>query len=82
MSKLTRVRVLCEASEVLDEATAGEVARVLVAGAGSAPWQGPSPRAWKARVERAVVRALGHPTTVRECTGEHRALVGERRGPF
>src|SRR5690606_37117910 len=33
------------------------VAHDLVAAAGNGPWEGPSPRSWRARVERAVVRA-------------------------
>ncbi|WP_460460948.1 DUF222 domain-containing protein [Angustibacter peucedani] len=54
---LPRVQVLAEATAVLDDATAQVVAGRLVAGAGAQVFDGPSPRAWKARVERAVVRA-------------------------
>ncbi len=54
---LPRVQVLAEATAVLDDDRAASVAAHLVAGAGSSVFDGPSPRAWKARVERAVVRA-------------------------
>jgi hypothetical protein len=54
---LPRVRVLSELTEVLDDDTARRVAGQLVADAGPSPWEGPSPRAWRARVERAVIRA-------------------------
>jgi hypothetical protein len=52
-----RVRVLASATEVLDDATARTLARRLIAAAGEGPWDGPSPRAWRSRVEDAVVRA-------------------------
>ncbi|MGN6611811.1 MAG: DUF222 domain-containing protein [Angustibacter sp.] len=54
---LPRVRVLVEATSVLDDATAATVADRLVAALDGPVWDGPSPRAWKARVQRAVVRA-------------------------
>ncbi len=54
---LPRVRFLAEATAVLDDDTARRVADELLAGAGESTWLGPSPRAWRARVERAVVRA-------------------------
>ncbi len=52
-----RVRVLAEATTVLDDALAGQVAAQLVAELDAPVWDGPSPRAWRARVQRAVVRA-------------------------
>jgi hypothetical protein len=52
-----RVRVLARATEVLDDATARRVVSALLPSPGSAPWQGLSPRRWRTRVERAVVRA-------------------------
>ncbi len=54
---LARVQVLAEATEVLDDDLAAQVAARLLAGAGSSVFDGPSPRVWKGRVERAVVRA-------------------------
>lgn len=54
---LARTQVLAETTEPLTDATARDVAALLLPGAGEAPWSGPSPRAWRGRVERAVVRA-------------------------
>ena len=54
---LTRARVLAEATQCLPDAAAREVQDRVLAVAGNAPWDGLSPRAWRARVERAVVRA-------------------------
>ena len=54
---LTRARVLAEATEVLGQGLARQVADQLLEVAGPAPWAGLSPRAWRARVERTVVRA-------------------------
>ncbi len=54
---LRRVRVLADLTSVLDDAAAARVAAELVDATGEGPWDGPSPRAWRARVERAVVRA-------------------------
>lgn len=53
----SRARVLARATEVLDDDTARHVVRQLLPSAGAAPWEGPSPRRWRAMVERAVVRA-------------------------
>jgi hypothetical protein len=53
----SRVRVLANATEVLDDATARTVAREVLARAGGGPWDGPAPRRWRTRVEEAVVRA-------------------------
>jgi hypothetical protein len=54
---LARVQVLAEGTAVLDDDLAASVAAELIAGAGGAPWDGPSPRAWKRRVDKAVTRA-------------------------
>ncbi len=54
---LQRAQVLAERTAVLDADTAADVARGMLGDAGHAPWDGPSPRAWRARVERAVLRA-------------------------
>jgi hypothetical protein len=52
-----RVRVLADATDVLDDATARAVAAQALAWAGDGPWAGPAPRQWRSRVEEAVVRA-------------------------
>jgi len=52
---LTRARVLAESTRILGDAGARTVEALLLPDAGQSPWDGPSPRAWKARVERAVV---------------------------
>src|SRR5688500_683623 len=52
---LTRARLLAEATEVLDGAHARAVQALLLPAVGSGPWDGPSPRAWRARVQRAVI---------------------------
>ncbi len=51
---MARARALTEATLdcPLDEAR--EVEKALLADAGGAPWDGPSPRAWRARINRAV----------------------------
>jgi hypothetical protein len=51
-----RVRVLARSTEVLDDDTARRVVRAVMPPAGDAPWNGLSPRSWRAHVERAVVR--------------------------
>jgi hypothetical protein len=53
----SRVRVLADATDVLDDATARAVATEVLAWAGNGPWDGPAPRTWRSRVEEAVVRA-------------------------
>jgi Domain of unknown function (DUF222) len=53
---LSRARVLADATEVLSDAAAREVADQMLAAAKDAPWQGLSPRGWRARAERTVVR--------------------------
>ena len=52
---LTRARLLAEATEVLDDAHARQVQALLLPRVGDGPWDGPSPRAWRARVQRAVI---------------------------
>ena len=53
----SRVRVLADATEVLDDATARAVADQVLAWAGDGPWAGLAPRQWRTRVQEAVVRA-------------------------
>jgi hypothetical protein len=50
-----RVRVLADATEVLDDANARRVAEAALTWAGEGPWDGPSPRTWRTWVEGAVV---------------------------
>jgi hypothetical protein len=52
-----RVRVLAEATDVLDDATARAVAGQVLAQAGDGPWDGLAPRQWRTRVEQSVVAA-------------------------
>jgi hypothetical protein len=49
--------VLANAADVLDDASARAVAREVLSWAGDGPWAGPAPRAWRTRVEEAVVKA-------------------------
>jgi hypothetical protein len=53
---MARVRALSEATDVLPGQLARKVADEILEAAGSAPWEGLSPRAWRARIDRAVVR--------------------------
>jgi hypothetical protein len=53
---MARVRALSEATDVLPGHLARKVADELLEVAGEAPWEGLSPRAWRARIDRAVVR--------------------------
>jgi Domain of unknown function (DUF222) len=53
---LVRARVLAGATEVLPDATAREVAHQMLAMAGDFPWEGLSPRTWRARTDRTVVQ--------------------------
>jgi hypothetical protein len=55
--RLDLARVLAEGTAVLPDTHAREVAELMLGVAGVAPWEGLSPRAWRARVDRAVVRA-------------------------
>ena len=52
---LARVRALAEATVPLSDTDARAVEASVLPTAGAAPWEGPSPRSWRARVERAVV---------------------------
>ena len=54
---LIRARQLAEATEVLSDDAARRVQDQLLGAAGDAPWAGLSPRAWRARIDRAVIRA-------------------------
>ena len=53
---LARAKALAEATGVLPDAAARQVTEQLLQVAGQAPWAGLSPRAWRARIERTVVR--------------------------
>ena len=53
---LVRARSLAEATEVLSTANARLVQDQLLAAAGSAPWDGLSPRSWRDRTARTVTR--------------------------
>ncbi len=59
------MRALVEATNVLDDDLAARVADQLVAALDAPVWDGPSPRAWRARVQRAVVRADQHAARLR-----------------
>ena len=52
---LPRAEVLSEATAVLDDDASRAVQDLVLPTAGQAPWDGPSPRTWRARVDRAVV---------------------------
>jgi hypothetical protein len=54
---LARASALAEGTRVLTDTLARQVADTLLNAAGTAPWEGLSPRAWWARVDRAVVKA-------------------------
>jgi hypothetical protein len=53
----SRVLVIADATDVLDDATARAVATQVLAWAGGGPWQGLAPRQWRSAVEKAVVAA-------------------------
>lgn len=53
---LPRARALAEGTAVLTDPDARAVEAVLLAQAGNGPWDGPSPRSWRARVDREAVR--------------------------
>jgi hypothetical protein len=53
----SRVRVLADATEVLDDVTARAVATQVLAWAGDGPWAGLAPRQWRSEVDKAVVAA-------------------------
>ena len=54
---LTRARLLAEATELLDDEAARKVQALVLPTIGAGPWDGPSPRAWRAQVQRAVITA-------------------------
>jgi hypothetical protein len=51
---LTRARAIAEATVDCPLAAARQVERALLDKAGDSPWDGPSPRAWRVRINRAV----------------------------
>ena len=53
---MARVRALADATEVLPGHLARDVADQMLDVAGEAPWAGLSPRAWRARIDRTVIR--------------------------
>jgi Domain of unknown function (DUF222) len=53
---LVRVRTLVEATQGLSVRTAREVQDQMLAVCGQTPWEGPSPRSWRDRTARTVVR--------------------------
>src|SRR3954469_22665764 len=53
---LTRAKVLAEATTALSTSDARAVETSMLAVAGDGPWDSLSPRSWRARVERTVVR--------------------------
>jgi len=53
---LPRARALAEETAVMSDARARAVEAMVLPGAGGGPWEGPSPRTWRARVQRAVVK--------------------------
>jgi Domain of unknown function (DUF222) len=53
---MPRLRALVAATEVLSAPLARDVADQMLEVAGKAPWEGMSPRAWRARIDRTVVR--------------------------
>jgi len=79
---LTRVRVLAEATECLPDHVAREVQDRLLSVAGDAPWEGLSPRGWRARVERAVVRVDADAARRRRQEGYERRSVWTRATGF
>lgn len=71
---LPRVQALVEGTAELSDDDARAVQALVLADAGDAPWSGPSPRAWRARIERAVVRVDADAARRR-----HLAAVAARR---
>ena len=57
---LTRARVVSDATVDCELVDARAVEARVLASAGDAPWDGPSPRAWRTRVERATVSIAPH----------------------
>ncbi|MGZ4616630.1 MAG: DUF222 domain-containing protein, partial [Actinomycetes bacterium] len=54
---LPRARALAQATTGCPDPTARRVEALLLPAAGAGPWDAPSPRAWRARLERAVTAA-------------------------
>lgn len=79
---LMRARVLAEATAVLDDPAARQVQDKLLPVAGDAPWAGLSPRAWRARVQRAVMRADVQAARRRRKEAYGRRLVFTRSTEF
>ncbi|MDT4996685.1 MAG: hypothetical protein QOD45_753, partial [Pseudonocardiales bacterium] len=79
---LIRARVLAEATAVLDDPAARQVQDKLLPVAGDAPWAGLSPRAWRARVQRAVMRADVEAARRRRKEAYERRLVFTRSTEF
>jgi hypothetical protein len=52
---LTRARLLAEATEILTDEHARQVQALVLPKVGAGPWDGPSPRAWRSQVKRAVI---------------------------
>jgi hypothetical protein len=72
----SRVRVLADATDVLDDVTARAVATQVLAWAGDGPWAGLPPRQWRSEVEKAVVAADAQAAARRRA-----AAVGGPAGP-
>ena len=53
---LPRAQAMVDGTAELSDRNAQAVQAAVLPSAGEGPWDGPSPRAWKARIERAVVR--------------------------
>jgi len=53
---LPRAAALADGTAQLSDDDAQAVQAAVLPSAGEGPWDGPSPRAWRARIERAVVR--------------------------
>ena len=79
---LIRARVLAEATAVLDDPAARQVQDKLLPVAGDAPWAGLSPRAWRARVQRAEMRADVEAARRRRKEAYERRLVFTRSTEF
>lgn len=72
---LTRAKVLEKETRDLPEDLARRVEALLLPGAGGTPWDGPSPRAWRQRVDRAVTRADADAARRRRQEAARRRLV-------
>jgi Domain of unknown function (DUF222) len=75
---LVRAQGLAESTEVLTDDQARDVQDQLLGAAGDAPWAGLSPRAWRARIARAVVRADPAGARDRALAAHARRLVHAR----